>query len=78
MAEKQGPEVVMTSDPEPRGGAEGASWLAVFRAPEWGLAAGIVAVLGVIFMVDPSRNFFSVGSSVWFSLSGVSAIQRKS
>src|SRR5215218_2349770 len=62
MAEKQGPEVVMTSDPEPRAGAEGASWLAVFRAPEWGLAAGIVAVLGVIFMVDPSRNFFSAYS----------------
>jgi ribose/xylose/arabinose/galactoside ABC-type transport system permease subunit len=52
----------MTSDSEPRGGAEGASWLAVFRAPEWGLAAGIVAVLGVIFMVDPSRNFFSAYS----------------
>lgn len=29
------------------------------RAPEWGLVAGILAIVGVIYLVDPSRQFFS-------------------
>jgi ribose/xylose/arabinose/galactoside ABC-type transport system permease subunit len=29
------------------------------RAPEWGLIAGILVILGVIYFVDPSRQFFS-------------------
>ena len=31
----------------------------VFQAPEWGLVAGIVAVLAVIYFLDASRAFFS-------------------
>ena len=33
-------------------------WLAIFRGPEWGLAASIVAILGLIFVLDPSHSFF--------------------
>ena len=32
---------------------------AALRAPEWGLLAGIFAILAVIYFVDPSHNFFS-------------------
>ena len=32
---------------------------AALRAPEWGLVAGILVMLGVIYFVDPSRQFFS-------------------
>jgi ribose/xylose/arabinose/galactoside ABC-type transport system permease subunit len=31
----------------------------ILRAPEWGLVAGIVAVLGVIYLLDRSGAFFS-------------------
>jgi ribose/xylose/arabinose/galactoside ABC-type transport system permease subunit len=34
-------------------------WSAVWRAPEWGLLAGILAVLGVIYLLEPSHAFFS-------------------
>ncbi len=30
-----------------------------FRAPEWGLVAGIVVVLGLIYALEPSHAFFS-------------------
>src|SRR4051812_506086 len=36
--------------------------LALFRAPEWSLAAGIVAVLGVIYCLNSSGAFFSTPS----------------
>jgi ribose/xylose/arabinose/galactoside ABC-type transport system permease subunit len=29
-----------------------------FKAPEWGLVAGILAVLGLIYLLDSSHNFF--------------------
>ncbi len=32
---------------------------AALRAPEWGLLAGILAVVAFIYFIDPSRNFFS-------------------
>lgn len=35
---------------------------AVLKAPEWGLIAGILAVLGAIYLLDPSRAFFSAYS----------------
>jgi len=60
MAGEQGPEIVMTNDLETHGGSSGGSpWRAFFRAPEWGLVAGILVVLGLIFIFNPSRNFFS-------------------
>jgi ribose/xylose/arabinose/galactoside ABC-type transport system permease subunit len=38
----------------------GRGWLAsALRAPEWGLFAGIGAILAFIYFIDPSRNFFS-------------------
>jgi ribose/xylose/arabinose/galactoside ABC-type transport system permease subunit len=32
--------------------------VSIFRAPEWGLVAGIVAVLGLIYVLEPSHSFF--------------------
>ncbi|MBV8609213.1 MAG: ABC transporter permease [Singulisphaera sp.] len=32
---------------------------AMFRAPEWGLVAGIAVVLGLIYALEPSHAFFS-------------------
>ena len=32
---------------------------AALRAPEWGLMAGLVAVVAFIYVYDPSRNFFT-------------------
>ena len=29
------------------------------RAPEWGLLAGIIAIVAAIYFIDPSRNFFT-------------------
>jgi ribose/xylose/arabinose/galactoside ABC-type transport system permease subunit len=50
----------MTNDPAARfSSAEGRSWTSVFRAPEWGLVAGIVVVLGLIYVLNPSHSFFS-------------------
>jgi ribose/xylose/arabinose/galactoside ABC-type transport system permease subunit len=45
---------------EPAGGASSdrGSWFAVFRAPEWGLVVGIAVVLGLIYVLDPTRSFF--------------------
>lgn len=37
-------------------------WRAVVKAPEWGLIAGILAVLFVIYAMDKSRAFFGVYS----------------
>ena len=33
-------------------------WAATLRAPEWGLGASILAVLGLIYVLDPTRSFF--------------------
>ncbi len=33
-------------------------WLAIFRSPEWGLGASILAILGLIYLLDPTRSFF--------------------
>ncbi len=33
-------------------------WPALFRAPEWGLGASILAILGLIYILDPTRSFF--------------------
>jgi len=38
--------------------------LAIFRSPEWGLLASIVAILGLIYVLDPTRSFF-LPSSRW-------------
>jgi len=35
------------------------AFAAALRAPEWGLLAGIFAIVAVIYFVDPSHNFFS-------------------
>ena len=35
------------------------AFAAALRAPEWGLLAGILAIVAVIYFVDPSHNFFS-------------------
>lgn len=35
------------------------AWRAVARAPEWGLLAGILVVLGAIYLLEPSHAFFS-------------------
>ena len=43
------------SDPRP-------GWLAIFRAPEWGLVAGTIVVLGLIYVLEPSHAFFSPNS----------------
>lgn len=32
--------------------------LAIFRAPEWGLGFSILAILGLIYVLDPTRSFF--------------------
>ena len=32
--------------------------LTFFRAPEWGLGASILAILGLIYFLDPTRSFF--------------------
>jgi ribose/xylose/arabinose/galactoside ABC-type transport system permease subunit len=34
-------------------------FLSVFRAPEWGLVAGTLVVLGLIYVLEPSHAFFS-------------------
>jgi len=51
----------MTNDSASRKAAEaeGPSWTSVFRAPEWGLVAGIAVVLALIYVFNPSRSFFS-------------------
>lgn len=49
----------MTNDALPQQSRERASWTAVFRAPEWGLVAGIAAVLILIFCLNSSGSFFS-------------------
>ncbi len=35
---------------------------AILRAPEWGLTASILVVLGLIYALDPTRSFFGEGS----------------
>ncbi|MFO0957547.1 MAG: hypothetical protein U0800_08785 [Isosphaeraceae bacterium] len=35
------------------------AWRALARAPEWSLLAGILAVLGAIYFLEPSHAFFS-------------------
>ena len=70
MADEQGPQVVMSTDPEfARGPARKSdagrdesgrgAIAAALRAPEWGLLAGILAIVAFIYFIDPSRNFFS-------------------
>ena len=37
----------------------GPGWsLAIFRSPEWGLVASILTILGLIYLLDPTRSFF--------------------
>lgn len=38
------------------------NWLALFRAPEWGLLIGIIVVLAAIYKFEPSHAFFSAYS----------------
>jgi ribose/xylose/arabinose/galactoside ABC-type transport system permease subunit len=38
---------------------QGGAILEIFRAPEWGLVAGIIAVLGMIYLLDKQGAFFS-------------------
>jgi len=47
------------SSPSHADRARGGAILEVFRAPEWGLVAGIAVVLGVIYLLDKSGAFFS-------------------
>ena len=35
---------------------------AILRAPEWGLFASILLVLGLIYLLDPTRSFFQLSS----------------
>ncbi|WP_435016590.1 ABC transporter permease [Tundrisphaera sp. TA3] len=39
-------------------GAGGGSMVDWFRTPEWGLVASIAAILGLIYLLDPSHAFF--------------------
>ena len=41
-----------------RDGSPSHPLIRIFKAPEWGLAAGILAVLGVIYLLDRSHAFF--------------------
>jgi ribose/xylose/arabinose/galactoside ABC-type transport system permease subunit len=51
----------MANAPSPRseGSNRRGAIFEIFRAPEWGLVAGIVVVLGVIYLLDRSGAFFS-------------------
>lgn len=50
----------MTNDSATRLAArDGRSWASIFRAPEWGLVAGILVVLAMIYVFNPSHSFFS-------------------
>ncbi|WP_422930529.1 ABC transporter permease [Singulisphaera sp. PoT] len=49
----------MTNESPSRSAGHDRSWMAVFRAPEWGLVVGIAAVLAIIYFFDPSHAFFS-------------------
>jgi ribose/xylose/arabinose/galactoside ABC-type transport system permease subunit len=58
VAGEQRPEIVMSGEPvrgRDPGSRAGAS---VFRTPEWGLVAGILVVLGLIYVLEPSHAFF--------------------
>ncbi len=35
---------------------------AFLKSPEWGLAASILAILGIIYLLDPTRSFFGESS----------------
>jgi ribose/xylose/arabinose/galactoside ABC-type transport system permease subunit len=52
----------MTTETTRRDRTEGPSWASAFRAPEWSLVIGIVVVLGLIYVLDPSRSFFTLYS----------------
>lgn len=41
-----------------RSGGRGRSVADLFRSPEWGLVASIAAILGLIYVLDPSHAFF--------------------
>src|SRR5262249_42124815 len=63
MAREQGPEVLMSDADSGKALATGQSALAALtRAPEWGLLAGILVVLGAIYLLEPSHAFFSAYS----------------
>lgn len=49
----------MSDAPPSKSPAEEPRWRSALRAPEWGLAVGIAVVLGAIYLMDPSGNFFS-------------------
>jgi len=46
------------SDRQPDRSAGWQRWASAFRAPEWGLVVGIVVVLGLIYVLEPSHSFF--------------------
>lgn len=48
----------MTNASASRQSPDQSSWLAIFRAPEWGLVVGIGAVLLLIYFLEPSSGFF--------------------
>src|SRR4051812_20045956 len=53
----------MTTEPaERRSSTEDSWWQSALRAPEWGLAVGVVVVLGLIYVLDSSHAFFSAYS----------------
>ncbi|MHC5543514.1 ABC transporter permease, partial [Singulisphaera rosea] len=58
MAGQQGPEIVMTNASASQQSSDRSSWLAIFRAPEWGLVVGIGAVLLLIYFLAPTSAFF--------------------
>jgi ribose/xylose/arabinose/galactoside ABC-type transport system permease subunit len=43
----------------PTSSGEAPRWREALKAPEWGLVAGILAILAVIYFLEPSRAFFS-------------------
>ena len=63
MAREPGSEVVMSgAQDEVSSNSGGPNPLTAFRAPEWGLVAGTLVVLGLIYVLEPSHAFFSARS----------------
>jgi ribose/xylose/arabinose/galactoside ABC-type transport system permease subunit len=64
VAGQQRPEIVMSQEPtRGRGeGTRGRGAASIFRTPEWGLVAGILVVLGLIYVLEPTHAFFSANS----------------
>jgi ribose/xylose/arabinose/galactoside ABC-type transport system permease subunit len=58
VAGEQRPEINMSTEPTRGWDIEGRAWAAGFRTPEWGLVSGILVVLGLIYVLEPSHAFF--------------------